>query len=94
MIRRDDPAFQDWLESLNNEPIEYYAAMVDSYGDTVAGSRTPMAVAPVGENGDCSGAAPQNEHEAGAALNMTVPGVVAHQSAVKDGETLKVPQFS
>jgi hypothetical protein len=29
-----------------------------------------------------------------AALNMTVAGVVAHQSAVKDGETLKVPQFS
>jgi len=27
------------------------------------------------------------------ALAMTVPGVVAHQSALKDGETLKVPQF-
>jgi len=24
---------------------------------------------------------------------MTVPGVVAHQSALKDGEALKVPQF-
>lgn len=29
-----------------------------------------------------------------AALNMTVAGVVAHQSALKDGETLKVPQFA
>jgi hypothetical protein len=29
-----------------------------------------------------------------AALNMTVPGVVAHQSALKDGETLAVPHFS
>jgi predicted dehydrogenase len=29
-----------------------------------------------------------------AALNMTVPGVIAHQSALKDGETLKVPQFA
>ena len=27
------------------------------------------------------------------ALAMTVPGIVAHQSALKDGETLKVPQF-
>ncbi|MEN6425310.1 MAG: Gfo/Idh/MocA family oxidoreductase [Phycisphaerales bacterium] len=27
------------------------------------------------------------------ALAMTVPGVVAHQSALKGGETLKVPQF-
>ena len=26
-------------------------------------------------------------------LNMTVPGVVAHQSALKDGQLLKVPQF-
>jgi predicted dehydrogenase len=29
-----------------------------------------------------------------AALYMTVPGVIAHQSALKDGETLKVPQFA
>jgi predicted dehydrogenase len=28
------------------------------------------------------------------ALNMTVAGVVAHQSALKNGETLKVPQFA
>ncbi len=27
------------------------------------------------------------------ALAMTVPGVIAHQSAIKDGETLKIPQF-
>jgi hypothetical protein len=27
------------------------------------------------------------------ALAMTVPGIVAHQSALRDGETLKVPQF-
>ena len=27
------------------------------------------------------------------ALNITVPGIVAHQSALKDGETLKIPQF-
>ena len=29
-----------------------------------------------------------------AALNMTVAGVVAHQSALKDGESLKLPQFT
>lgn len=27
------------------------------------------------------------------ALNMTVPGIVAHQSALKDGELLKIPQY-
>ena len=29
-----------------------------------------------------------------AALNMTVPGVVAHQSALKGGQRLKVPQYA
>jgi len=24
---------------------------------------------------------------------MTVPGIVAHQSALKDGETLPIPQY-
>lgn len=28
------------------------------------------------------------------ALNMTVPGVVAHQSAMKNGEWLKIPQYT
>lgn len=28
------------------------------------------------------------------ALNMTVAGIVAHQSALKDGELLKIPQFN
>ena len=27
------------------------------------------------------------------ALALTVPGIVAHQSALKDGETLKIPRF-
>jgi hypothetical protein len=27
------------------------------------------------------------------ALNMTVPGIVAHQSAMKNGKILKVPHF-
>ena len=29
-----------------------------------------------------------------AALNMTVAGVVSHQSALKDGELMKIPQYS
>ena len=29
-----------------------------------------------------------------AALNMTVCGIIAHQSALKDGESLKIPQFA
>ncbi len=28
------------------------------------------------------------------ALNMTVAGIMSHQSALKDGETLKIPQFA
>ena len=28
------------------------------------------------------------------ALNMTVPGIVAHASALKDGELMKIPQFN
>lgn len=28
------------------------------------------------------------------ALNMTVAGIVAHQSALRDGETMKIPQFT
>lgn len=28
------------------------------------------------------------------ALNLTVPGIIAHQSAMKDGELLKIPQFT
>ena len=28
------------------------------------------------------------------ALAMTVPGIVAHQSALKEGETLKIPQYA
>lgn len=27
------------------------------------------------------------------ALNLTVAGIVAHQSAMKGGETLKIPQY-
>jgi hypothetical protein len=27
------------------------------------------------------------------ALNMTAAGIVAHQSALKDGELMKIPQF-
>ncbi|HRR34535.1 MAG TPA: Gfo/Idh/MocA family oxidoreductase [Kiritimatiellia bacterium] len=28
------------------------------------------------------------------ALNMTVAGIIAHQSAMRDGETLKIPQYA
>ena len=28
------------------------------------------------------------------ALNMTVAGIVAHQSALKDGQLMKVPQYT
>ena len=28
------------------------------------------------------------------ALNMTVPGLIAHQSALKNGEIMKIPQYT
>jgi len=28
------------------------------------------------------------------ALNMTVPGIIAHQSALKGGELMKIPQYT
>jgi len=28
------------------------------------------------------------------ALNMTVAGIVSHQSALKDGELMKIPQYA
>ena len=28
------------------------------------------------------------------ALNLTVAGIVAHQSALKDGERMKIPQYA
>ena len=31
--------------------------------------------------------------DVGMALNLTVAGIVAHQSALKDGELMKIPQF-
>ncbi len=30
----------------------------------------------------------------GQAMNMTVAGVVVHQSAIKDGELMKIPQYA
>jgi hypothetical protein len=27
------------------------------------------------------------------ALAMTVPGIIAHKSALKDGESMKIPQY-
>lgn len=27
-------------------------------------------------------------------LNLTVPGIIAHQSALKGGEWMKIPQYS
>ncbi|GMV96108.1 MAG: Gfo/Idh/MocA family oxidoreductase [Phycisphaerae bacterium] len=32
--------------------------------------------------------------DVGAALNMTVAGIVAHQSALKDGELMKIPRYA
>ncbi len=38
----DDPTFQQWLQQLENEPTEYFAAVYDSQGRRVARSRTKV----------------------------------------------------
>lgn len=63
----------------------------------------PPGVAPGGHGGshgnlmnEFVGAILQNRKplvDISMALNLTVPGIVAHHSALKDGETLKIPQF-
>lgn len=45
----DLDALEEWLEGLDNEPVEYYATVVDANGREVA--RSPMLVAPVTD--DC-----------------------------------------
>ncbi len=41
-----------------------------------------------------SGHSPTEPNSAKNELNMTDSGIVAHQSAIKDGELLKIPQFT
>lgn len=41
----------------------------------------------------CDFAEPQTLVDIALALNLTVSGIVAHQSALKDGEWMKIPQF-
>lgn len=66
MIGRDDATLEQFLEGLEYEPAEYYAAAYDSYGEEVA--RSPMRVTPV--TADCPlRLTPQ---EAGAANNLTI----------------------
>lgn len=66
MIGRDDPALEEWLAGLEYEPVEYYAAVYDSYGEEVAAS--PMRVTPVTE--DCP--LELTPQQAGAANNLTI----------------------
>lgn len=83
MIRRDDAAFESWLDDLGNEPVEYYAAVVDTSGEVVPGSRTPMQVAPVGAPEDCADALPRDERQEGAAVNLTIGETAPWQEGEK-----------
>jgi hypothetical protein len=66
MLGRDDPSLEQWLDTLEYEPVEYFAAVYDSYGEQVA--RSPMSVTPVTD--DC--ALELTPQEAGAANNLTI----------------------
>ncbi|MEM9553875.1 MAG: hypothetical protein AAGC60_06435 [Acidobacteriota bacterium] len=62
----DDREFQEWLETLENEPTEYYTAVNDFQGNELA--RSPTRVAPVSDN--CR--VDLSEEERGVAENMIV----------------------
>ena len=66
MLGRDDQTLQRWLEAQGNEPVEYFVAVYDSYGEQVAA--TDVMAAPVTEG--CP--AGLSEQEAGAALNLSI----------------------
>lgn len=82
MLGQDDRSLEDWLEGQVNEPVEYYATLVDSYGNEAPGTRSPTLVAPVVDAADCPGPRPRNEREQGAALNLTI----GETSPWQDGE--------
>lgn len=68
----DDDDLEQWLDRQINEGVEYYVAVLDSYGRIVPGGRSEMQVAPVVPAADCPQVRPDNEREQGAALNMTI----------------------
>lgn len=66
MRELDDEAFEDWLDQLENEPAEYFAAVYDGQGQRIA--QSPMRVAEV--RSDCR--VDLTEEQAGLAANLTV----------------------
>lgn len=44
MTGLDDPTFQEWLEALENEPAEYFAAVYDVTGERIARSETDVTL--------------------------------------------------
>ena len=71
LAEMDDATFQSWLEQLENEPAEYFAAVHDAEGKQIA--RSPTKVTEVREN--CR--PDLSEQERGEAENLTV-GETAH----------------
>ncbi len=62
----DDAALQEWLETLENEPTEYFATIHDMEGNRIA--RSDMKVAEVRESCEIE----LTEQQAGEAENLTV----------------------
>ncbi len=80
-----------------------YDGLVDVSKVTLAKPPLPLNVAAGGHGGSHGYLCEEFVHailedrrpfvDIAAALNMTVPGIVAHQSALKDGELMKIPQY-
>jgi hypothetical protein len=76
----EEQNLEQWLDRQINEGVEYYVAVLDSYGRMVPGGRSEMQVAPVVDVQDCPQVRPETEREQGAALNMTIGETALWQS--------------
>lgn len=68
MNAKDDPAFQEWLEQLQNEPAEIFVAVYDPFGSQIA--RSELFIVEVKKEKECPVTlTPQQD---GYASNLTV----------------------
>jgi predicted dehydrogenase len=101
----DTPGFGGEMGRIRGQKGSFYGKYEGTEKDLPATTRPPLppGVAPGGHGGShgylmnefiCSILQDRKPLvDIVTALNLTVPGIVAHSSACKDGELLKIPQF-
>jgi predicted dehydrogenase len=106
MGRTDTPGMTDEIGRVQGEKGSYYGKYVGYETNLPDLNRPPLPPGvPAGGHGGSHGhltnefvsAIIQNREplvDIVMALNMTVPGIIAHQSALKDGELMNIPQYN